>query len=494
MFSLAREKSTQTGMLVRASDSVQVNRISSIILFGTVALAPLPFGSVAPYSIAFWCIVLGIGLLFVSPRGLRRAHFAILGGTVMIVLVYAFVLHEQLSPHPLIASLDPLWQMASAALRTQLEPTASIARNQPFFALGAPLVAMLTLLSSLIVCADRVRAWQLLKVIAWSGAAYAAFGIVSFLIDPTKTLWRDSAYPRVLTSTFINANTAAAYFGSCSVVWLLILCQAIRSHLPEGVIEWRTMPGLLAPYFGRELLWSSSMFLLCLIAMFLTGSRGGVIVSLIALTLALMGIFHNRLSRLRAWLFALVVIGSMALLSLQVIGVGVSGRLQDQGFADEGRLAVYRSTLHMIADHPWFGTGLGTFVWSFPVYRSTDLSMTGTWDRAHDTLLEIAADSGVPLAGLVFVGWIATLAILVHGMRVRHRDLILPVAAFSVSILALLHSLIDFPLQITGYAIIVFALAGAGLSQSFRSGPRDKRPRLGSNAAKLYPHNSNMRL
>ena len=95
--------------------------------------------------------------------------------------------------------------------------------------------------------------------------------------------------------------------------------------------------------------------------------------------------------------------------------------------------------------------------------------MSGTWDRAHDTLLEIAADLGLPLAGLVVVGWIIVLAVLIRGVRVRRRDLAIPVAAFSVAILALLHSLIDFSLQIPGYAIVVFVLVGAGLSQSFGS-------------------------
>jgi O-antigen ligase len=480
VFRLSHGKSSRNSTLARAPVSVQMNRISSIVLFDAVALAPLPFGSVAPDAIAFWCIILGIGLLFVSPRRLQRAHFALLGGTVVIVLAYAFVLHEQLSPHPFIASPDPLWRSASAALGTQLEPLASIARNQPFFSLGAPLAAVLAMVCSLIVCADRIRAHQLLKVVAWSGAAYAAFGIIAFLIDPTKTLWRDSAYPKVLTSTFVNANTAAAYFGSCSVIWLLIACEGIRRRMPEGRIDWIALLRKIFP--DRQIAGPFFMFLLCLIAMFLTESRGGVLASLIALIVAFLGIFHRRLGPIRAWLVALTVLGSAALLFLQTMGAGVSGRLANQGLADEGRLATYRSTLHMIAHHPWFGTGLGTFAWSFPAYRSTDSSMSGTWDRAHDTPLEIAAEVGLPLAGLVVVAWLVALAVLIHGIRVRRRDLVLPVAAFAVSVLALLHSLVDFPLQIPGYAIVVLALAGAGLSQSFAGTARDKQSILHSNA------------
>ena len=43
-----------------------------------------------------------------------------------------------------------------------------------------------------------------------------------------------------------------------------------------------------------------------------------------------------------------------------------------------------------------------------------------------------------------------------------------------IAILALAHSLIDFSLQIPGYAIVVFALLGAGLAQSFPSVENEK--------------------
>ena len=155
-----------------------------------------------------------------------------------------------------------------------------------------------------------------------------SFGIAAFLIDPTKTLWRESAYPKVLTSTFVNANTAAAYFGSCSVVWLLILSEAIRRHAPDGLVDWRALLTRLFTYFRRETVVRFSMLFVCLTAMFMTGSRAGIIVSLIALVIAFMGIFHRDLSRLGNRLLALIVVGAIALLLLQIMGAGVSGRFE----------------------------------------------------------------------------------------------------------------------------------------------------------------------
>ena len=209
------------------------NRISSFILFVTVAAAPFPFGSTAPAAIAFWCIVLGLGVIVVSPRRLRREHLPLLGLAVIVTLAYAFVLHEQLAARPWIASPHPLWREAAETLGIPIAPSVSIARNEPFFALGAPLANMLAVICSFIVCIDRDRARQLLLVIAWSGVAYAVYGIAAYLIDPTHILWRDAPTPgnRVLTSTFNYRSTAAVYFGSCAVV-VVAICIATSPSAP----------------------------------------------------------------------------------------------------------------------------------------------------------------------------------------------------------------------------------------------------------------------
>ena len=194
-------------------------------------------------AIAFWCIVLGLGVVFASPRGLRREHFPLFGLAGIVILAYAFVLHEQLAARPWIASPHELWREAAGALGIPIAPSVSIARNQPFLSLGAPLANMLAVICSFIVCVDRDRARQLFKVIAWSGAAYAIYGIVTYLVDPTHILWREKiSYRDVLTSTFINRNTAAVYFGSCAVLWMLVLSQHFRRQLPPGPIYWRSVP------------------------------------------------------------------------------------------------------------------------------------------------------------------------------------------------------------------------------------------------------------
>src|SRR5580704_8939916 len=242
-------------------------RISSWLLFIVVALAPLPFGSNEPTTIAFWCIALGACLVFAPVRSLGGGQLGLVGLAGIVVAAYALVLHEQLAEHPWLAAAtpDPIWQEAQAALGVPLQPSVSIARNQPWFELGRPLVCMLAIACGFLVGTDRGRARQLLKVIAWSGAAYAIYGILAHLFDPTHILWREKeAYLAYVTGTFINRNTAAAYFGSCAVVWSLLLWERVRLQLPRGALACRAIPARLVSPTPKKVLVAFSMLFLCL--------------------------------------------------------------------------------------------------------------------------------------------------------------------------------------------------------------------------------------
>jgi O-antigen ligase len=451
------------------------NRIASYLLFATVAGAPLPFGSEDATTVVAWCILLGIGAISASAQGLGKPQQALLLGIGFILGCYGFVLHEQLSGKPWIANPDPLWAQTSALLGVELTPSASIVKYQPFYSLGPPLAAVLALTLGLVIGSDRCRARQLLLVVGWSGAAYALYGIVSTLIEPTMILWREKhAGVGSVTGTFINRNTAATYFGSCSAIWLLILSERIRKRLPEGPLQCKHFSRQVLSAACKKTVFAFLALFICFMALLMTGSRAGVIVSMLMLVAAFTLFFRRDLPKRSG----LALLGASAtgvmLLFVQLLGGEVNQHFDTQGLSDEGRIATYRSTLQMIIEHPWFGTGLGTFVWSFPRYRSAEDSLSGVWDLAHSTPLELAADLGIPLATAVGLGWILILAILIRAVRRRRRDgIVVPLAALCVALIGLLHSMVDFSLQIPGYAIVAFGVVGVGLAQSF--GPRPNK-------------------
>jgi O-antigen ligase len=482
----------------RSQWSACAAKFGSLLLFVTVAAAPLPFGSNQPAPIALWCIVLGAALLFLPLRGLSGGQLALIGFGLFVVAAYALVLHEQLAKHPWlpVAVPHPLWRQAQEALGVPLAPFVSIARNEPWFELGRPLVCFLAIACGFLVGADEERGRQLMKVIAWSGAIYAAYGIFSHLWDSSRILWLEkTAYLEDVTGTFINRNTAGTYFGSCAVVCLLLLCESVRWQMPPGPIDWGAVPSRALSAHSKGLVATFSMFFLCLLALFMTGSRGAVVICLPALILTFIIFFRRHLPRRSGIAAAIVAGGAIALLLLQFMGAGVNARFDAQGLADEGRLAAYRSALRMIGDHPWFGTGQGTFAYAFPAYRNASVSVWGVWDMAHNSLLQIATDMGLPIAGLVVIAWAVVFATLIRGVRVRRRGVLLPVAALGVSTIAVLHSFVDFSLQIPGYGIVALSLIGAGLAQSFARPGRGREARPGASCeAARYRCSASLRI
>lgn len=139
----ASESSTPPDINSRVS--VGANLIASYMLFATIAIAPLPFGSRDATTIALWCILLGIAAVLVSIRHLGNSQQALVLGIGFVAACYCFVLHEQLSDTPWIASMHPLWAEASDLLGVKLIPAVSIAKLEPFYSLGPPLAAVLAL-------------------------------------------------------------------------------------------------------------------------------------------------------------------------------------------------------------------------------------------------------------------------------------------------------------------------------------------------------------
>ena len=169
-----------------------------------------------------------------------------------------------------------------------------------------------------------------------------------------------------VTATFVNRNTAAAYFGFCSIAWLLLLCDRIRLDLGRGPVTWQKLFVRLLHGSARDVILRSAMLLVCLTAMFMTRSRAGVILSLAALIVAFTVYFRRDFSGRSGAIAAVLGASAVALLLLQFMGGLINARFDAQGAADEGRLATWQATLRMIGDHPWFGTGHGTFVWTIP--------------------------------------------------------------------------------------------------------------------------------
>ena len=131
------------------------------------------------------------------------------------------------------------------------------------------------------------------------------------------------------------------------------------------------------------------------------------------------------------------------------------------------RVAVYANINKAIGDNPVLGFGYGTFADSFRLYDQNEGPVH--YDRAHNTWLENLFELGIPAALMLFavIGGLALTCI--RGVRKRHRDWAYPALGAAASLLAGVHALFDFSLQIPAIAILFACILGIGCAQSSSS-------------------------
>lgn len=458
-------------------------RISAWLAIAVIALAPLPFGSVGPTWVASWCVLMAVSLAGARIDAGSRA----IAGPIVAAVAAAFIIGLTVALQLGFGGLpDPIWQPAAALLDMKLDGLPSASRLQPLIALGPMLLMTATFCRFLLLAREPARRRRVLKAIAYVGLAHALFGAAAFIIDPTSVLGEaKTAYRTNLTGTFLNRNNAATFFGTITIIWLLLLAVSIR-RAREGQLGWGDLLWLLASGSAPRVAWRFAAFVICLGVTAASGSRAGFVLTALALALAL---------TLYAWpaarsigrrprLFSVIVMIFVGLLMLEFVGDSVSSRLRLLGFDDEGRYDVYRASLGLLASRPWLGIGLGNFAVVFPSVRPDSVSVIGIWDRAHSTPLELALEIGLPAFSVVALVWLWLLARLAW-FASRSRDIAV-IAGLATAVLGTLHSLIDFPLQTPGYAVLFAAMAGMGLAgASPTTAGSDRLQPTGSEARQL---------
>ena len=194
--------------------------------------------------------------------------------------------------------------------------------------------------------------------------------------------------------------------------------------------------GLLATSFfwrRQPLLWIvfSAPLLATLAA---TGSRTGMISLLLIVVVALLRSRRVRAWRVKGWLALL-----LAALPLLWIAESIFTR-STAHVALTLRLALWRDTLEIISQHPWFGVGWGqlNFAWTLTplAHRAADV-----FDHAHSLPLHLAVELGLPIATLTLGLLGALLWRVRNALQSSH-------GATAVLLLAtvLLHSFFEYPL------------------------------------------------
>ncbi len=226
---------------------------------------------------------------------------------------------------------------------------------------------------------------RLIGTVLISAAVVAAYGFYQYIhgIDISAFEWVDGEqFPDLkvrVFSTLKNPNLLAAF---------LVVIMALATGL--GLNNRHSREKMV--YFGLVLAMG--------VCLALTYSRGAWIS-----VLAVIAVFGVLNSRKVFWLLALLPV-MIVLVGHEVFLERLLSIMNPTDTSSTLRLALWESTVAMIADNPWLGIGWGAYWLVYPEYDFFVLDAGTKIFHAHNMYLHIAAEIGIP-------GLIAFLVILV---------------------------------------------------------------------------------
>jgi O-antigen ligase len=205
---------------------------------------------------------------------------------------------------------------------------------------------------------------------------------------------------------------------------------------------------------------------LLVVAVLLTGSRGGVLATGAGLAaLAAVSLAPGR-ARAAASLPILLLALAVVAAALLAFGDVFVGTIADRGVGDTNRISVYALTMRSILDAPLTGFGYGTFADVFPLYRDRSVSVQGAWEQAHNMYLVVFQGLGLVFGSMLVVCLVLLALRCLRGAATRKENATVPRVAFAAACLVAVHSLVDFSLEIQSVALTFAAVLGAGVAQS----------------------------
>lgn len=276
------------------------------------------------------------------------------------------------------------------------------------------------------------------------GVGVAIVGLVQYAFEH-NVVAAEGGLPR-LQSVYPSPNNVGLYLGR---VWPPLLAVAV---LPGGAPE-----GALAMWKRRRLLYGLALLPVAL-ALVLSFSRGALLLGIPAALVA-MGWWAG--GRYRQAALVLVLVGALALVPLLRMPRFASMLDLQQGSAFF-RLELWRSSLTLIREHPWFGVGPGNFLGA---YR-TRYVLPSAWqefnlEHPHNVYLDHWTRLGL-------LGLLAGLALQVTFWRTMRKHLqsaicnprFLALGFTGTMAVVLAHGLVDNTVFFPDLALTFFLMLG----------------------------------
>lgn len=447
------------------------------LFFAPILLAALPMGASRDWAWAPIAVMIGVVAVLVAAgfgagRGFevgeheRRPLLALIGCFLFVVV---FALFQGASFAPPSGSA---WLYASA-LRILGSAHAAV----PDIAVDAARNGLLKIITcglifvmARAICRDRSNARALLAVLVVSTLLVVIYALIMQVTTHSCYLGSylkkqglyDTRGQCLMSGTFVNSNSFACYIGMGVVAAMaLALDRRRREHSAFDGRYVQTFESMMTA--TRVALLVAILFLLG--GMLMSASRAGVAASVggaLALVLLLMrGQWGERPDLVRLfWIGAAIVF---------VVGVIAGGALLAKSVhANDGgsRLIIWMTSLDAIGLSPWLGWGLGSFADIYTILQPAAIVQPN--DLAHSTPIETIVELGVIAAIPAFAVVLLPLGFSLRAaFRRQYRYRVLPAAAFAIAAVPILHSMVDFSLQIPSIGFVTSAVLGMGWAQAF---------------------------
>ncbi len=442
----------------RSASRVRASLAWALVLL--LAISPIPLGSTTPLSWSIWCFLLGLcAAIYALAQGVRggrppaSASMPLRIGMVLYGLLCAYLLIQALPLGDLIAPFAvTVSDGSSIAFRTL-----SVSPGDTWLMLVQVISFGILFFLVREVARDHKLRNFLLRSIVLIAVAHALYALVAlYQLDDTLLGSPKTKYFGSATGTFLNRNSFANFLALGLVVALTLAMRSLVQRRHDRL---------------RISLDTAAMLYLVAVAILmttivLTNSRAGLGVAVIGILIVLSASLSTNFRGARS----LVVIVPIALIlfvgMFLATGEQLWLRFEDTASDFNFRLELYKQVIDLIAQRPFLGFGGGAFEQAFPIAHTSRLPNDLTWDKAHNTYLELWADLGL-IAGSIPMILVAGLAImLVIGLVQRRGSMAGQTVAIAAIAIGGFHSIVDFSLQIETIAFMFITLCAIGLAST----------------------------
>ncbi len=398
--------------------------LAPVVLYGTFGLllfGPLAFGAVEPWSI--FVLEAGAAVLFLLWVWWQAAsgELRILGSPLFApMLAFAAVVGVQIAT-------------GRTAYRYE-----SLSHSRLYIAYG--------LLCFLVV--QSLRRTSQIKILAqvfsWYGFALAMFALVQSVTSDGKLYWlRTPRSGGWIYGPYVNHNHYAGLMEMLIPI-PLIACLSDSVEGPRKILA-----------AGAAALMATTIFL--------SGSRGGMLAFAVQMGILAAVLIKRRTSRKLAWGLGIFLVIAVAMLAW--LGGGeVTSRIASihsethNELSGGLRLNVDRDSLQMFLRKPVLGWGFGTFPTVYPQYRTfyTDTFINQAHDDYAQLLVELGALGFATMLWFIFVTYYR--AVKKVGNWAKDANGAVALATLLGITGIMVHSLVDFNLQIPANAALFYVL------------------------------------